>query len=256
MINRSVVAVDVRRYTKRDVRRQTDIQAAAEVLSDQAAQQAGLDPRLWVKQTTGDGFIAVTEADVDEVRLVSRFPDELNRILTVYNLDRVAEARIDLRLAIHHGTVVELLEGERYTGEAFNEVSRLLESPPVRTAIDHAAPAHVAAIISEPVFSSVVRTTFDGLSTASFARVRAEIVGKGYEKTAYVYVPGMPGDELGALVADAAAVTAGEDTEPAAPTRTAPGSPAPRVANRTRIDGDGNSVINAGRDVDVRGSSR
>lgn len=246
LINRFVFAIDVRRYTKRDTRRQIDIQAAVGLLSDQAAHQAALDPRLWVRQTTGDGFIAVTEADVDAVRLVGRLPDELNRILTVYNLDRVPEAQIDLRLAIHHGAVVQLDE-EHYTGDAYNEVSRLLDSPPVRIALENAAPAHLAAIVSEPVFSSVVRTTFDGLSTASFAKVQAEIAGKGYQKTAYVYVPGMAGDTLKGLV-----TSTGKDgggTKPSASARQARNPSGSRGSTTTRIKGDGNSVINAGRDV-------
>jgi hypothetical protein len=198
-----------------------------------------------VRQTTGDGFIAVTEADVDAVRLVGRFPDELNRILTVYNLDRVPEARIELRIAIHHGPVV-VLEEKNYTGDAFNEVSRLLDSPPVRTALENAAPAHLAAIISEPIFSSVVRTTFDSLSTASFAKVQAEITGKDYQRTAYVHVPGMAGDALSALIGTA---TSGKAATPGSPVSQAHAPSDSRGSHSTRIKGDGNTVINAGGDV-------
>ncbi|QXJ23423.1 hypothetical protein AGRA3207_004571 [Actinomadura graeca] len=265
LINRFIFTVDVRRYTTRDARRQIDIQAAVGLLSDQAAVQAGLDPGLWFKQTTGDGFIAVTEGDVDSVRLVGRYPDELNRALTLYNLDRVAEARIDLRLAIHHGTIVRQ-DGKDDTGEAFNEVSRLLNATSLRTALERAAPAHLAAIVSEPVHSSIVRSTFDGLSAASFAEVQAEVADKDYRRTAYLYVPGLSGVALGALLGggdgpgpgaagrpSAAPSGPSAPSAPSGPSSDASGPsvdmPGPRVRNSTRIKGNGNRVVNAGGDA-------
>lgn len=237
LINRFVLGCDVAKYSGRNTRRQADIQRDLELLAGNAAQLAGLgldrDVGAWDKQPTGDGFLLVLPPDADGVRLVNRFPRELNTLLEIRNGDRVPEAQIRLRLAIHHDAL--LPSDAWYAGPALIEIARLLDATPLRHALDSAAPAHLALIVSEQVFRSVVRSGLDGLTEDDFAQVVVDHPAKDYRSVAYVHVPGKKAEAMSKALK--AAVE--EDQR----------QPSPGVANDVRVKGDHNTIQTAGGSI-------
>jgi hypothetical protein len=152
LINRFVLAIDVKQFSRRDTRRQADIQADLVPLLRNAARLAlpalDPDPSRWDTQLTGGGLLLVLPADVDGVALVGRLPREINTLLAIRNSDRVPEARLRVRAAVHHDAL--LPSATWYAGPALIEVSRLLDAQPLRDALDHADPAHLALPVRPP----------------------------------------------------------------------------------------------------------
>jgi hypothetical protein len=188
LVDRFVAGVDVKKYSSRSTRRQEDIQRELKSLLDKAARAAGLDPEAWQRQSTGDGELLVLPADTDLTRVVARFTPELNVLLKTYNADRVADAQIRVRLAMH----IDALKASAYwyAGPALVEVSRLLDARPLRQALDSAEDAAVALIVSEPIYHKVVLSDLDGLRPEQFAEVAVDIPTKDFKRMAYVHVPG------------------------------------------------------------------
>jgi hypothetical protein len=188
LVDRFVIGIDVKKYSARSTRRQEDIQRELKALLGLAARAAGLDTDSWQRQGTGDGELVVLPPDVDLVRVVARFTPEINTLLKTHNADRVAEAQIRLRLAMH----IDALKASDYwyAGPALVEVSRILDARPLRKALDEAEDSAVALIVSEVVYRKVVLSDLGGLRPEQFAKVDVDIPAKDFRQTAYVHVPG------------------------------------------------------------------
>jgi hypothetical protein len=182
------MGIDVKKYSSRSTRRQDDIQRELRSLLALAAEASGLDAEAWQRQGTGDGELVVLPPDIDLVRVVARFTPELNTLLKTHNADRVADAQIRLRLAMH----MDALKASAYwyAGPALVEVSRILDARPLRAALDEAKDAAVALIVSETVYRKVVLSDLGGLRPDQFAKVDVDIPAKDFSQTAYVHVPG------------------------------------------------------------------
>ncbi|WP_030711971.1 hypothetical protein [Streptomyces sp. NRRL S-237] len=209
---RLLLAVDARGYGSADTARQRDIQTVLPRLLADAAEAAGLDRDSWVRQAAGDSEFAVLPADSGEQALVEPFMRRLDAGLRAYNRDRVPAARLALRAAVHFGPASEAPNG--FVGPGPVEVSRVLESDPLRRALAAAPDATLAVALTAPIFTEVVAQGYTNFRPEEFREVVVE--KKEYRGRAWLWVSGCDVHtlDLGEPGAGAGAV-AGSDSDSA-----------------------------------------
>jgi hypothetical protein len=186
-----LLAVDAWRYGPRDGRQQFELQRHLSDAVSAAAVCSGLDRSRWQLQDAGDGFVAVLP-DGAELALVDPFIRELDTWLSRHNHDRVQDARLRLRVAIHHGPVITAELGHAAAGLV--DVSRLRDSRPVREALDAEPSANLVLAVSERIFEDVIRQRHTSLSTNDFARAKIADEEKAFHAVAWIRVPGARSD--------------------------------------------------------------
>ncbi|GAA0212920.1 hypothetical protein GCM10010492_08370 [Saccharothrix mutabilis subsp. mutabilis] len=188
LVERFVLGVDVKDSSALPARVQTKLYEELDRMLDEASARVGLDRSGWTRQPGGDGEVAVLPADVDLVALVGDFVLRLDRLLTDHNEISAPTARLRVRLAMHTGALTPSRFG--FAGPALVTLARLLDSKPVRAALDAAPTANLAQIISDSLFHKAVAAELDGLRPRQFRQVRVDV--KTFHETAYVHVPGGP----------------------------------------------------------------
>jgi GUN4-like len=188
LVTRFVVGVDVEKFSSRNANQQIVIQRELDRMLTEAALNAGLDRAAWECRAEGDGEVAVLPADVDLLLIVRRFVVELDSLLTDHNEHHQANTRIRLRVAMHLDSITWGRLG--YAGEALIVLSRLLDSPPVRTALESTAGVNLVQIISEDVFKRAVLPEVGGIKERHFRKVLVDLPAKGFRQNAYLYVSG------------------------------------------------------------------
>lgn len=183
---RLLLAVDARGYGSADTARQREIQTVLPRLLTEAAEAAGLDRASWVRQAAGDSEFAVLPAGSDEQALVEPFMRRLDAGLRAHNRDRVPGARIALRAAVHFGPASEAPNG--FVGPGPVEVSRILESDPLRRALAAAPDAALAVALTAPVFTELVAQGYTNFRPEEFREVVVE--KKEYRGRAWLWVSG------------------------------------------------------------------
>ncbi|MEW1900576.1 hypothetical protein [Streptomyces sp. NPDC086147] len=183
---RLLLAVDARGYGSVDTARQRGIQTALPRLLSEAAEAAGLDRASWVRQAAGDSEFAVLPTGSDEQALVEPFMRRLDAGLRAHNRDRVPGARLALRAAVHFGPASEAPSG--FAGPGPVEISRILESDPLRRALAAAPDAALAVALTAPVFTELVAQGYTNFRPEEFREVVVE--KKEYRGRAWLWVPG------------------------------------------------------------------
>ncbi|MEV7556617.1 hypothetical protein [Streptomyces sp. NPDC089795] len=183
---RLLLAVDARGYGSADTARQRDIQTVLPRLLADAAEAAGLDRASWRRQVAGDSEFAVLPAGSGEQALVEPFMRRLDAGLRAYNRDRVPAARLALRAAVHFGPASEGPNG--FVGPGPVEVSRILESDPLRRALAAAPEAALAVALTAPIFTELVAQGYTNFRPEEFREVVVE--KKEYRGRAWLWVSG------------------------------------------------------------------
>jgi hypothetical protein len=183
LVYRLILAVDVERYSRRDAQRQLQIQTDLRGALDTCATDMGLDPRLWHRQVNGDGELLILPDDTDHTLVVGGLARGLERALATLNQGRRPEDRLRIRLAMHHGTMVQGPLGP--AGEAPVVVCRLLDAAPFRRFLQARRDRDVALIVSDSLYRDVVRTGFCPMDREAFRSMR--VVIKGTPFRGYIY---------------------------------------------------------------------
>ncbi|WP_433266312.1 hypothetical protein ACQPZF_40525 [Actinosynnema sp. CS-041913] len=222
-----LVCCDLRRYGAADDQLQRELQELLVRCLDRAGKAAGLDRSTWHRQAKGDEEWAVLPPDTREPVVVDAYVRALNAELSAANRYRVPEARARMRLAIHHGAVVDGANG--FPGQDSVLVSRLLNSKPAHIALEDFPDADLVVMLSEIVYSTLVLAGLTTLRPTDFRRV--EVVEKTFHGHGWMWIPN--GD------VHALNLTG----PPAVP-------PVPAVHQHAEASG-GSTVIQAGRDAHV-----
>ncbi|MER7825918.1 hypothetical protein ABTX85_25540 [Streptomyces sp. NPDC096097] len=220
---RLLFAVDARGYGSADTARQRDIQTVLPRLLSDAAEAAGLDRASWVRQAGGDSEFAVLPAGSGEQALVEPFMRRLDAGLRAYNRDRVPAARLALRAAVHFGPASEAPNG--FVGPGPVEVSRILESDPLRRALAAAPDATLAVALTAPIFTEIVAQGYTNFRPEEFREV--VVAKKEYRGRAWLWVAGCDVHtlDLGDSDSDSDSGSgSGSGLEPDSPSGSGPGS--------------------------------
>ncbi|MDR3082389.1 MAG: hypothetical protein LBV60_15930 [Streptomyces sp.] len=184
---RLLLAVDAKGYGGVDVLTQRLFQETIDRLLSEAAEETGLQHDSWVTQEGGDSVLAVLPEGASEPDLVDPFMRRLDAGLRGFNHGRLPEAWLRLRAAVHFGTASPAPVG--FVGRAPVEIGRILDSRPLRAALDTAVDSCLAVAVSGAVFNDVVQEAYTTFRTQEFRKVR--IQQKEYRGHAWLWVPGV-----------------------------------------------------------------
>jgi class 3 adenylate cyclase len=183
---RYLTAVDVEGFSCLNALDQLQLLNDLGQVLDIAATRVSLDRALWQVQERGDGELAVLPPDTDGPRLIADYPRELADALSEVNSER--RSRLRIRMAIHHGTLVQSRFGP--VGQGPIVVSRLLDSDELRKYLAQRAELDVVLIVSASLYSDVIETRLHHLDPAQFAR--ADVLVKGRSYPAYIHTTNHP----------------------------------------------------------------
>ncbi|OHV31560.1 MULTISPECIES: TIR domain-containing protein [Pseudofrankia] len=184
-----VLGLDVAGFTDRDPYVQKEIQKAWPEIVEEACRKARIaeddhtNPR---SQERGDGgFVAFRTSGVHKDFIVADLVRKMGIQLEYYNRYRFGDGRIRLRVALHCGDVYF---ADSWTGLAVNECSRLLESSPVRNALEDNPSIGLAVIISPEMFKGAVVDGEQGVRVDDYQEVEVKV--KEFRSSAWLGIPG------------------------------------------------------------------
>jgi hypothetical protein len=185
---RLLLSVDAVGYGSGDDIHQRGIQAALLAVLAVAAERARLDRDRWMKQPAGDGELAILPHDLSdrESDVVDDFVRELHAALSRHNRDLRDEARLRLRLAVHHGVAIPAENG--YAGQGVVAVSRLVDAAAVKAALRAVPAANLALVLSERVLLDVVAQGHTSVPSTAFRAI--SVRNKEFDETGYLHLPG------------------------------------------------------------------
>ncbi|MEU6025314.1 hypothetical protein [Micromonospora sp. NPDC047134] len=183
---RPILSVDARGYSRGDSRRQSEYQQGLVDLMTISAEAAGLRRNDWDRQKAGDGELAILPPDEPENALIDDFCRILSENVADYNEDRIEDARLRLRLAVHNGVVQPAANG--YAGAGVVVVSRLVNADPARAVQDALPRAGLVVIVSNRVFVDTVAQGHTVTRPSRFRKFTVQV--KEYRDDAWLYVPG------------------------------------------------------------------
>jgi hypothetical protein len=141
-----------------------------------------LDLRAVNHQWSGDGINALLPADIDPTAVV---PMLIRSLATGLRLDNLRHAdRIRLRMAVGVGLSEATATG--YGGPMIVEITRLLDSAALRSALDDAPDADLAVAVSGHLYALVIKAGYPGLPEGQFTQVTA--VAKEFSETAWIWL--------------------------------------------------------------------
>ena len=180
------VGVDIRGYGAAPEQRQEKWQETLLRGLDRAAASMGLDRSRWARQQQGDAELCVLPADEPEPLVVDGYTRRVEAELRLHNEEVVPWARLRLRMAVHHGVVVDGPNG--YPCRDAVVVSRLLDSKPLRGVLEQWPQANLAVMLSDLVYHSVVEAGHTSLRADQCRRLAVrEKEFKGY---GWLWLPG------------------------------------------------------------------
>ena len=260
---RVLVDGDVEDYSTRTDTEQRTAQAALKRILDGAAMAAGLNPRAWLRQYSGDGIYSALPLGTDVTRLMDAFVRHLDARLSSYNRLRAEPAwtRIRLRMAVHIGPIrVDGATG--WTGRHAVQPARLRDSDPIRAAMAAFPGADLGVIVSSRIYDDYIAQGIGEPRPNLFRPVR--VVAKKQDYTAYLYVPGFDVAGLQKLAAydppdrtdrtdDARGTDGGRETEPVADAPPPPSGIHGRNVNVAYGGGDAIGGHKVGGDLNLYG---
>ncbi|MGP4024031.1 tetratricopeptide repeat protein [Actinomadura sp. 3N407] len=201
--------LDIKGWSRRLVPEQIRAQQALVSVALAACREAGLPERI--VQSSGDGVLIMPPSDIDESAVIPALVAELEVALRQENRLLAEAARIRLRLALTSGLVTPGPAG--FNGTAVIDCFRLLDSPPVKAALEDFPRAQLAVIVSDHLFQDVIRNGFRSLRAEDFWRVRSTVAGKGFSMDAWLYVSDRTGGPVPTSSGSTGAPDGGPDTE-------------------------------------------
>ena len=183
-VPRSFVAVDIEGYSGRDNLGHLELREALRRVCDEAFRRIGVSPDA--RQDQGDAFLILIRPGVSKVWLIDDLVRELVTALRLFNRNRLPQARMRLRVALHAGEVH--LDGTGFGGESVVVVMRLIEADALRDALK-TAPDDLAVIVSEQLHRDVVLQRYRGIDPAEYREVH--VSRKQFSQPAWIRVPGL-----------------------------------------------------------------
>ncbi|MFC5744219.1 hypothetical protein [Actinomadura rugatobispora] len=189
---RALLVVDAEKFSAHPDKKLPDVHLEIRRVLGKACQASGLG-EAWenaqFKESTGDGVLAALPHE-SSAALIDPFPRRLQDALHDAAPEfRARELRLRLRVALHVG----LVDDERLDAPGIStatvDVNRLLDSDPLRDALEHSDPrvTFAAFLLSEEIFRPYVLGEWTSLRESQFTEVAVKV--KQYARPAYLYVP-------------------------------------------------------------------
>jgi class 3 adenylate cyclase len=190
---RAIVALDIERSTSRPNPIKGELRNKTYELFEAALRKAGIDSCHHDRFVDrGDGILALIHPvdQAPKALLLNSAVPVLSRLLSDYNAGlpqhSQQQRQLRLRVVLHAGEVHYDANG--CFGEALDVAFRLLDAARVKKEFrDMADP--LILVVSEDIYSSVVRHGYDGIDHETFHRlVRVQVGGRRYP--GWIHLPG------------------------------------------------------------------
>jgi hypothetical protein len=174
--------LDVAGYGARSAPLRSDVQRRLPRLVSEMLANCGMDLQGVEHEWTGDGINAIMPADADPSAALPILIRTLAALLAEHNA--LASDRIRLRMAVGIGLVENSTAG--FGGPMIIDMSRLVNSAPLRAALTAHPGADLVAAISDQVHSAIIRPGYPGIPGSQFTR--AEVAEKEFRGPAWIWI--------------------------------------------------------------------
>ncbi len=248
-----LLAVDAKDSTRLPSVRHAPLSRSITDIVHRGLEGAGLGEMIrQFESNTGDGLAFGFDPSWLP-RVISPFADELDSLLQRHNAG--PGPRIRLRMSIHVGPV-PVSPGLPGDGNAAprSETHRLLDCSAARRGLAESGEdgTSLVVMVSDAVHSAVVVGGYCAVPSSRFIEVRAEVPGKDFAQTAWMYVP----SPSGGLLRRPTAQTASANEPKAGTDNAAPTGPRPIHARVQNVESGVAIMDSTLRDVHQRGVSR
>ena len=187
-VHHTILVVDVEGYG--DLRKTTphrlSVRAGLFLALQRAFDDTGLPWPECRRECTGDGVFVLAPAQLPKGPFVEFLPSALAEALRRHNESHRPEEQIRLRMALNAGEVT--YDDHGVTAPSINRTFRLLEAPPLRSALAD-SPGVLALITSNWFFHEVVRNS-KNVDASTFRPVRVAV--KETSATGWISLPDHP----------------------------------------------------------------
>jgi GTPase SAR1 family protein len=179
-----------------------------------ARRNAGMDDTEMIFQAAGDGHFAIFPSGIDESWVIARFLEGLQDYLAQINGDALPETKLRVRVAMQRGLVGMGATG--IMGSAVITVHRMLDSAPLRIALEEHPAADFVLGVGDTLFHDVVQGSDEMRTMNALGPATAVIHGKGFSQTIWLYVPATIADQADGITSSSFPDTRGVFRECAA----------------------------------------
>jgi hypothetical protein len=190
-IRRLCVGVDLKRYSGWTTPQQIQAQRGLDEMLTVMWERAGIDRQLCARLPGGDGEFLLLPPGIDEPAVVAALITRTRLTIAEANLRQEAlpgGVRLRVRMAMHEGVSHHAELG--YAGQVVVALRRMLDSAPLRRALDSDPDLVLAVAMSDPVFQDSVAQQYEGLDPERFHTVRLEDPAHGFDLDVWIHVPG------------------------------------------------------------------
>jgi Effector-associated domain 2 len=185
--HRAIVAVDVASFTD-PARTLAHLRSVQEGLYDMlraAFDEAGILWKTCHVEDRGDGAMILVPPEFPKLWLADQWPSRLLSALREYNARASEPARVQLRVALHHGEVYANDDG--VVSQAVNHAFRILDAKPAKTAL--ASTGATLALIASNAFYQDVVSQEPAADPGAYRRIAVSV--KQTETVAWLRLPDM-----------------------------------------------------------------
>jgi O-acetyl-ADP-ribose deacetylase (regulator of RNase III) len=174
--------LDVVGYGARPALSQESVQHRLPLLVDQALRGCGAASGTVNLQWTGDGVNVVLPSDIDPTTALPDLIRSITRHLAAEN--RGSDDRIRLRMAVGAGIVGQSAIG--FAGSMIVDINRLVDSALLRSAVVEHPDSDLVVLVSDHVYSYIIRPGYPGLPIAEFRPV--DVAVKEFNERAWLWI--------------------------------------------------------------------
>jgi len=168
---RALLAVDIERSAGRGNVALRQIREVLRTALCAAFEQGGIDWSACVHDDLGDGMRVTAPAGLPKSRLIHPLIHELAVHLRAHNRNAGPRAAVRVRVALHAGEVYAGAPGA-ITGGPLEILARMLDAPPLRTALaDASTGVSTALLVSQHFYDETVRHGYPGIDPDTFRKV-------------------------------------------------------------------------------------
>jgi len=183
---RLCMAADIVGYSSRGSAAAADLQTDLVRILAHGRETAGVDASRVSPQPQGDGQFTVLPVGLDEAAVIPRLIDGVGAALAARNTASGRD-RLRLRFALHRGLVRAADNG--WVGRAAVAVHRILDSAPLRAAVEENPEADYVLAVPDVLYADVL-SEGDSPPPSAFRPVTVDLPTKGFREQAWLYVPG------------------------------------------------------------------
>ncbi|MFS8204302.1 hypothetical protein ACLVWQ_37225 [Streptomyces sp. CWNU-52B] len=192
-----IVLLDIEDFSLRTEVAQATLHDELYGVVEFAVARAGLDLATCPVQDRGDGMLILVPTGTSPTKLLRELTRGLDDALRAHRAKYNLDHRMRLRVGLNQGLVIR--QGKRWTGTAINDLARLVDAGPVKGVLEKARSAQLVLVVSEHVYTSIVRGGYPGIDPAAY--LPADFVTKHDERRrgwvtvpGYSAPPGLPAD--------------------------------------------------------------